>query len=601
MKRQILSTLALAASGLWIASCDSQKVTGTVDETNASAARLLDTAGTPVAGANLLVFQPQDTTGKPVTTGLTLADGSFSLPTVADGLYRVVARAATGKIAVQDSVYTNQGKLQIRTDTVRAPGSLYGVVVLVGDDNPRSVEVSVLGSDASVVKVNEDGTYKLDGLGAGTWKLKFSTSLSGYTNTYVTAKAKATVAVKVDTVDMSYVDIPPVSNLKAVYDTVTGVVRLSWSVPSNVKGIRDIQVLRAIRSSSDDPGVVGTGDTTFADAIYPDWSWGADSAYQEGIYVKKTYDPTTWLYNVRIRTNDGRVGRVAYTTITTVSPMSIAPAVTFALCRPSTAIKTLSDTVGIVLNVYDPSYDLKTITWKIQGITKARRVVDVAKRSAGDSLRHVLDTLFIRAGDIDSTFYAGVRGTDSTTVVDAVGHTFRFSNAYSWGSGLDPLANQLAYLHRSLDSTHHDTMTSIDSTHRDTTVRTDTLRHDTTIFVDTTHRDSVVLSQHARDSIQRRGVLDSLAYLKMNLSVRLDTIRKHASDTTLGDSVALKTQIQLIQHQYDSLSTAPLAAGVGAEGSPLLAWVDPRSWSGSESQVAKLEEHWIRDEEAPIV
>ena len=150
MKRQFLSTLALAASGLWIASCDSQKVTGTVDETNASAARLHDSTGAPVPGANLLVFRPQDSTGNPVTTGVTLADGSYSLPTVADGMYRVVARAlATGKIAVQDSVYTNQGKLQVRTDTVRTPGSLYGVVVMVGDDNPLSVEVSVLGSDQS--------------------------------------------------------------------------------------------------------------------------------------------------------------------------------------------------------------------------------------------------------------------------------------------------------------------------------------------------------------------------------------------------------------------------------------------------------------------
>jgi hypothetical protein len=97
MKRQILSKLALVATSLWLSSCDSQKVTGTMDETNASAARLLDTAGAPAAGANLLVFKPLDSTRTPVAAGVTLADGSYSLPTVPDGMYQILARSERGR------------------------------------------------------------------------------------------------------------------------------------------------------------------------------------------------------------------------------------------------------------------------------------------------------------------------------------------------------------------------------------------------------------------------------------------------------------------------------------------------------------------------
>jgi hypothetical protein len=293
MKRPLLSLLALAASGLWFAACDADKVTGTADETNASAARLVDTAGSPVAGANLLVFRPQDTTGTPITTGVTKTDGSYSLPTVADGMYRVLARVASGKIAVQDSVYTNQGKLQVRTDTVRTPGSLSGVVRMIGDDNPQSVEVSVLGSDVSVVSVKADGTYRMEGLGAGTWKLKFSTSLPNYANTYVTAKSKATVGVKVDTVELNYVGIPPVKNLTAIMDYPGNGLKLVWTVPAGAPPVRDFLVQSA--TGSENPRDRGAVDSSgFVDNFWRD------------------YDPRTVLYYVRIRTMDGSLGRVAY-------------------------------------------------------------------------------------------------------------------------------------------------------------------------------------------------------------------------------------------------------------------------------------------------
>jgi hypothetical protein len=598
MKRQILSTLALAATGLWLFSCDSQKVTGTVDETNASAARLLDTAGTPVAGANLLVFQPQDTMGKPIATGLTLADGTYSLPIVADGMYRVVARIPTGKTAVQDSVYTNQGKLQVRTDTVRSPGSLYGVVEMVGDDNPKSVEVSVLGSDASVVNVGADGTYRLDGLGAGTWKLRFASTLSGYTNTYVVAQSKTTVAVKVDTVTMNYIDIPPVAGLKSVYDTVTGLVRLSWTFPSNVKGIRDIEILRADRAGTADPALVGTSDSaSYPDDVYPYFN----PSYLDFSASAGPYPPTTWLYNVRIRTNSGSFGKVAYVNVATVDPASITPRVQVSSVRPGKSIASLSDTVGLALAIRSPKFALGTITWQVPGLTKGARVLHVTRKSPSDSARVAYDSVFVRAGDIDSLFYGRLTDTtirDSTAsyvnleVVDSAGHKFEYPNVGSM---------DLYNLKAAIRQLHQPKSTVDTSGRKDSTTTVDTTRHDTIIFVDSTHRDSVVLSQRAIDSLRRTAQLDSLARLISYDSWLLGDSAKAVRDSTGRDTTSLRQEIVKSQHQYDSLSAAPLAGVVGTGSSMRMAWNEPKNWSRREALAARWEDLWLRDEKTTII
>jgi hypothetical protein len=302
MRNQILSTLAVAGGCLWLSSCDSQKVTGTMDETNAGAARLVDSTGRPASGANLLVYVPSDTTGKVVTSGVTLGDGSYSLPSVQDGMYRIVARSS-GSVAVLDSVYTNQGKLLVRTDTLRQPGSLTGTVKMVGDDNPAAVEVSVLGSDLSVANVSRDGSFRLDDLGTGTWKLKFSTPLSGYSATYATVRTRAGVVVRMDTVTLSYYGIPPVTGLQGTYDSAKNRIRLTWSVPAGVPGVRTVQVFRTDMASSAAPQQVGMSEN----GVFVDSS----------LYAMYNGVPLRWLYNLQIQTLDGSVGRVAYVVVTT--------------------------------------------------------------------------------------------------------------------------------------------------------------------------------------------------------------------------------------------------------------------------------------------
>ena len=504
MNRQNLSALALASTCLWLFSCDSQKVTGTMDETNASAARLLDTAGTPAAGANLLVFHPLDSTRTPVAAGVTLSDGSYSLPTVPDGMYQILARSA-GRVAVLDSVYTSQGKLLVRTDTLRDPGSIYGIVEMVGDDNPASVEVSVLGSDILVANVNSEGSYRLDNLGTGTWTLKFSTSLSGYTNTYGTVRTTASTSVKMDTVVMNYIAIPPVAGLKAVYDTSTGNVHLTWTVPPWVKGVRDVEVLRVNSADTASPSLIGTSDSSgYSDPVYPWWPSGP-----------APYTPTTWLYNVRIRTEDNSLGKVAYTTVTTIDPAVIAPTYSLAaLVRDS--VKLLSDTVGVVLRVTDPKFALLSVSWMVPGLDSIPKVVVGRGRS-------LVDTVLIRLGSLDSTQLYSAATID---VVDSVGHHFEFHSR-----------NPLDSIYWQVPNKVSDTVKTTDSLATDSTKTTDSLptRIDSTGIQDSTVKDTVVSwRQGGKRSPVVAWTRVGLWTERGSLWARLESIRLRDEEDRLG-------------------------------------------------------------------
>jgi hypothetical protein len=477
MKPRALSAPLLAGVALFLSSCDTQKVTGTADETNASAARLLDSTGAAVAGASIYVFERNDSTQQAVTTGTTLQDGSYSLPEVATGLYRVIVRSQ-GRIAVLDSVYTSSGKLQVRTDTLHAAGTLTGHVVLVGDDNPASVSIRVLGSDYET-SVNSNGSFNLNGLGKGTWRLKFVSSLEEYSATYATATTRASAADTLDTVAMNFVGIPPVTNLKAVYDTLTGRVRLTWKLPTSTGSIRDIQILRVLRSSTADPSVIGSAgasDTSYTDTLCTLPGINPNVSTTD---TSSTATPSDWLYNVRIRTNDSRTGRVAYTAIQTVSPWAIVPVVTI-----QEGVRG-RDTAYAALSVH--SHNLLTrIDWTAPGLL-------VGTKTLTPHSNTVLDTVWTILANVDTSKFSTAI---SAKLRDTLGHEFAFTvgtDSIAWRIRNAVVQAGDTSIGKVSDSTTTDSArTTVDSTKKDsssaTTTKTDSARTDSS----TSHRDSTV-------------------------------------------------------------------------------------------------------------
>lgn len=144
-----------------------------MDETNSIGPRLFAADGKAVSQARVLVFRRADTSSNPVVEGHTLVDGRFEIPPVPDDLYRVIARADGGRIALQDSVVATDGMLRLHDDSLHVAGTFKGQVSVGGNVPLQSVVVSLVGSD---LRTSPDslGAFALHGLGAGAWTMRIA-------------------------------------------------------------------------------------------------------------------------------------------------------------------------------------------------------------------------------------------------------------------------------------------------------------------------------------------------------------------------------------------------------------------------------------------
>ncbi len=298
MKSRSLASVGLTLLALGVGCNSSKDVAGTMDESNQTvSARILMPGGSaPAVGAVVQVWRPDDTTKTPVAQVVTGADGSYQLPKFPDGMYRLVARRSSDQlVAMRDSLYTSNGTLQVHSDTLNKAGVATGFVKMVGDDNPGSVTVEVMGTDV-LVNVDRDGKFTFDNLSSGTYRLRLVTNLSDYTTTQVTVRLDFRKPVVLDTITMNFAGIPPVTGFRALYDSSSQRIKLQWDPPL-IRGIRDVEIFRENKNLFASPDTVGISDSgAFWDSPHPT-------------------KPTTWLYTVKARRNDGNVGRSAWKTV----------------------------------------------------------------------------------------------------------------------------------------------------------------------------------------------------------------------------------------------------------------------------------------------
>jgi len=291
---------------LWLAvalaSCDDRIAGGTNDETHTEiAARFLEPGGKQAAAGALVQVVPHD--GVVVAaTGRTDDSGRPVIANLPDGLY-TVSVAQNGNVAFVDSVPVSGGKLVLLdNDTLGAAGSLSGVVSMQPHHDPASVTVNVLGTDIWT-NVSSDGKFRLDGLGAGKFRLRFLTTLPDYTITYLVAGVRDGIANALpDTVRMVYTGIPVVTGLSVRNDTLTGDQILSWR-PAAYRSLQDYIVYR------DTAGALAPSRVRFATVADTVWR---DTSASRGTSV------AAWKYRVAVETMTGDTGNW-YGSVTGVS------------------------------------------------------------------------------------------------------------------------------------------------------------------------------------------------------------------------------------------------------------------------------------------
>ncbi|MBW8886626.1 MAG: hypothetical protein JF616_02615 [Fibrobacteres bacterium] len=238
-----------------------------------------DGDGHAVEGAEIRVFpigylpQAGDALAKTADPGSqafrarTDAEGHFALPALTPGLYNVLAMRS-GDVSLRDSVFL-PSQVGIE-DTLRAPASLSGRVELQPGDDPRGFAVQVVGLPYRV-GLDTAGTFSLTGLPAGHLRLRVardgaSDYLEG--NLEVTLVAGRGKSLE-DPLSPVYLGVPAVRGVKAIMDTATGVVTLTWSRPNSPLIDHYVIVRENAPLNPYNPYWFNVDDTVFNDTLFP--------------------------------------------------------------------------------------------------------------------------------------------------------------------------------------------------------------------------------------------------------------------------------------------------------------------------------------------
>jgi hypothetical protein len=224
---------------------------------------------------------------------------------------------------VQDSVYISPTTNTIHHDTLQASGSITAIIGMQPNDDPRSAYVQMTGSDRFSRNINANGSFTISGLATGNYSLRISTTLPNYTPSFFTVSAVSgkTDTLK-DTLQLVYTGIPVVTGLSASYDTVNGVVHLTW----NSTSFRDFQDYLIFRDPCDSiqPSMVpikSVTDTVFSDTIFK-------KNKAPGQFSFSDTNDYCFKYRVCVR-NNSNVQGLTYKNIavTTASPLYKVPQV----------------------------------------------------------------------------------------------------------------------------------------------------------------------------------------------------------------------------------------------------------------------------------
>ncbi|MBW8887327.1 MAG: putative Ig domain-containing protein [Fibrobacteres bacterium] len=258
--------------------------------------------GSAAAGARVRVYQVNHIPDSSAAAYVTTTDhaGRYTLASLPEGEYNILGDR-DGLYSYQDSVSVGGTSDSLPSDTLEVPGSLAGFVGLEPNDNPRSAIVQVLGTN-NFVNVNEDGSFRLENLAAGRYRLKVVTTQPNYTPLFVPLLARTgyqdTLA---DTLRLPYTGIPVVTGMRATYDTLNGIVHLTWD-PVKYVNLSQYLVFRdssaTIELSRQSIGLAT--ETAFSDTLL--------LPSRHGLFTQQDTTDRHLEYRIKVRSKSDTVG-----------------------------------------------------------------------------------------------------------------------------------------------------------------------------------------------------------------------------------------------------------------------------------------------------
>ena len=228
--------------------------TGSTTESGVVSGRIFSTGNFPVRGA-IVSLLPTDHVPSPKLkkyaadpTAVTDANGNYRIENVSAGVYNLSA----GK----DSLALFRSSLAVPTaginagdDTVRRVGTFVGRIELDNGDDPRTVLILFIGTNTLAVPGDTSGTFSINGLAQGEYRVRFLSTISKYLPLDTTLRIRAG---QIDSATKPFqlvsTGIKTVLGLQAVWDSAAQVVNLHW-LPGDSTKIAGYNIYRTATGS----------------------------------------------------------------------------------------------------------------------------------------------------------------------------------------------------------------------------------------------------------------------------------------------------------------------------------------------------------------
>lgn len=223
-----LISMAGLCAALFLQACDRDTVAGTNNETHTKGT-FYQANGKPAVGARVRVYsatqKETDSTTAQVAQEYVDAYGNVDLK-LKPGHYSLVADSGSISAFI-DSIFSDGDEVAIPVDTLRPTGTLTGYIRVQPMHSPSIAWVHLMRTNL-YTKVDSTGFFRLANVPAGSLDLVAVSHLPEYTPTHKLVRALPESTVHVDTIDLVYNGLPLVTGIAATYDTLTGVVTLTW-------------------------------------------------------------------------------------------------------------------------------------------------------------------------------------------------------------------------------------------------------------------------------------------------------------------------------------------------------------------------------------
>jgi hypothetical protein len=274
MKTLRLFLLAAAVAAVQCANPSS----GTGSSTESRVAGMLyKPDGSAAASAKVCFYHhhddPRNSHAVDSTTTDTHGNYSKGLDT---GTYNILATLDTNATFQDSIVVAEHDTTRPPTDTLRARGSIQGMVHLAEGGDPRPAFVLFMGSNTFAAVSDSDGNFSSTGMAKGKYQVMIFTMKTDYKvlDTSFTITAGTTDSLTQPIV-LQYTGIPIPSGLAIIYDTLRQIVNLSWNKPATGRPLNGYNIYRKHQDSAQ---ILLKGD--WQDTAYSDSTGIQDITYE---------------------------------------------------------------------------------------------------------------------------------------------------------------------------------------------------------------------------------------------------------------------------------------------------------------------------------